>query len=279
MNRFAGRLFTVAVVLCCFAGISRAQVLMSHPTPITQSPANEPPPKNLLTLAELNTLDAKYHRELDAAREAFDKETFGDAEQGFAQLIQEVEGTIKRIAASTLPKNGFFMLDGVKTPATVQAETALFTRTLDKAKRGKDSAGILRNVTDTQKQAMELMSAGKYPEDRDAWRKSLQALAENRSQLDDSTFQFFSARSENGMKASSSEFWGAKFRTLRDKYNRTTDEPKLSPEEIHAIIKAVADEITTQGYMDAVKYPDMPDDARALFNSLLSAANQYLAAQ
>jgi len=273
----------ILAILCAFTGISQAQSLipnMGHPsTPINQTPAKEPPPKNLLTLAELNTLDAKFHKELDAAQEAFDRETFGDAEHGFAQLSQEVQDLIARIAVSTLPKNSFLEIDGVKKPVTVQTETEWFTRIQDKAKRGKNAAAILRNVSDMQKQGMELLSAGKYPEDLEAYRKSLQAVTENRSQVDDSTFQFFSARSENGLKQSSADYWGAKFRGLRDKYNRTTEEPKMSPEEIRGTIKAVADEIATQGYTDAAKFPDMPEDARALFRTLLSAANQYLATQ
>ena len=232
-----------------------------------------------MTLEELNSLDAKFHKELDAAQDAFDREAFSDAEQGFAQLTQEIDDTIKRIAVSTFPKNAFFQVDGVKKPVNVQTETELFTRTLDKARRKKDAAGILRDVTDMQLQAIALMNAHKYPDDRDAYRKSLEALIENHSKLDDSTFQFYSARSENGQKESSTEYWGAKFRGLRDKYNRTTEEPKMSPEEIRGTIKAVEDEITTEGYMDAAKFPDMPDDARTLFGTLLSAAKQYMAAQ
>jgi hypothetical protein len=53
----------------------------------------------------------------------------------------------------------------------------------------------------------------------------------------------------------------------------------MSPEEIRSTIKAVTDEIATQGYMDVAKFPDMPDDARALFGTLATAANQYLAAR
>ena len=284
MNRSPGRLVTpILAILFGFAGISRAQSLIPNAgkssTPFEQSQSNGPQPKNLLTLAELNALDAKFHKDLDAAQDAFDREAFGDAEQGFAQLTQEIEDTIKKIAVSTMPKNSFFEIDGVKKPVTVQTETELFTRTLDKAKHRKDAAAILGNVSDTQKQAMALLTAGKYPDDLDTYRKSLQALTENRSKLDDSTFQFYSARAENGQKQSSADYWGAKFRALRDKYNRTTEEPRMSQEEIRGTIKAVADEIATQGYTDAAKFPDMPDDARALFGTLLSTAKQYLTAQ
>jgi len=44
---------------------------------------------------------------------------------------------------------------------------------------------------DTQKEAMALLTAGKYPDDLDAYRKSAQASTDNRSKLDDATFQFF----------------------------------------------------------------------------------------
>ena len=284
MNRPTWRLLApMLTILCGLAGISRAQSLIpnqGHPlTPLNQSPSKEPQPKNLLPLAELHALDVKFQKESDAARDSFDREAFGDAEQGYAQLIQEIEDTIKRIAVSTLPKNSFIEIDGVKKPATIQAETEWYTRTLDKAKSKKEAASLLRSVTDMQKQAMALLTAGKYPDDRDAYQKSVQTLSENRSKLDDATFQFYSARSENGQKESSTEYWSAKFRALRDKYNRTTEEPKMSQEEIRATIKAVADEITAQGYTDASKFPDMPEDARALFATLLSGANQYLAAQ
>jgi len=118
---------------------------MGHPsTPFDQSPPKQAAPKNLLPLAELNALDLKFHQELDAAQDAFDRESFSDAERGLAQLTGEIEDTIKKIAVSTLPKNGFLEVDGVKKPAT--AETEWFTRILDKARNRKDAAGILRNV-------------------------------------------------------------------------------------------------------------------------------------
>jgi hypothetical protein len=284
MNRSPGRLVTpILAILFGLVGISRGQSLIPNAgkpsTPFEQSQSKAPPPKNLLTLAELNTLDDKFHKELDAAQEAFEKEAFGDAEQGFAQLTQEIEDTIKKIAVSTMSKNSFIEIDGVRKPVTIQTETDLFTHTLDKAKRMKEASGFLGKVTDTQKQAMTLLIANKYPDDLDAYRKSLQALNENRALLDDASFQFYLSRSENGLKQSSSDYWGAKFRALRDKYNRTTEEPRMSQEEIHGTIKTVADEITAQGYTDAAKFPDMPDDARALFATLLGAAKQYLAAQ
>ena len=102
-------------------------------TPPEQPQSKQSQAKNLLTLEELNTLDAKFHKELDAAQEASDGEKFGDAEQGFVQLMQEIEVALNRIAVSTFPRNSFMEIDGVKKPATVQTETEWFTRTLNKA--------------------------------------------------------------------------------------------------------------------------------------------------
>jgi cytochrome c556 len=283
MNRLTGRFAApILAILFGFTGILRAQAsampnVGKPSSPFTQS-SKEAQPKNLLPLEELRALDVKFQKEMEAAQDAFDREAFSEAEQGFAQLTQEIEDTIRKIAASTLPKNSFIETDGVKKPATIQTETEWYTRTLDKAKRKKEAASILQNVTGMQKQGMALMTAGKYPDDLDAYRKSLQALTENRPKLDDAMFQFYSARSENGQKESSADYWGSKFRALRDQYNRTTEEPRMSQEEIRGTIKAVADEIATQGYTDAAKFPEMPDDARSLFGTLLSAANQYLAA-
>jgi hypothetical protein len=249
-------------ILLAFSGVSRAQVRA-----------------NLLTLAELTELDAGFHKEMDAAQEAFDREAFGDAEGEFSQLAQEIEATIKRISVSTPPKNSFLEIDGVKQPVTIQTETEWFTRTLNSAQQKKNAAGILRKVTDIQKQAADLLSAGKYPEDCDAYQESADLLAENRSQIDDGEFKFFAARSENGRRQSVTTFWAKQFGALRDRYNRTTEDSKMSPEEIRQTIRSVADEIVSQGYADPLKHPDMPDDARALFHNLLGAANQYLGSQ
>jgi hypothetical protein len=151
MNPSSGRLaIAMLAILYGCAGISPAQSLipnMGHPsTPFDQSPPKQAAPKNLLPLAELNALDLKFHQELDAAQDAFDRESFSDAERGLAQLTGEIEDTIKKIAVSTLPKNGFLEVDGVKKPATAETETEWFTRILDKARNRKDAAGILRNV-------------------------------------------------------------------------------------------------------------------------------------
>jgi len=216
---------------------------------------------------------------MDAAQEAYDREKFGDADDGFSQLAQEIEATIKRISVATLPKNSFMEVEGVKKPATIQAETEWFTRTMNKAQQKKNAADILRKATDIQKQAADLLSAGKYPEDRDAYQRSAELLTENRSRIADEEFQFFSARSENGRRLSVTTFWAKQFGLLRDRYNRTTEDAKMSPEEIRRTIQSVADEIVSQGYSDPMKHTDMPDDARALFHNLLDAANQYLGAQ
>jgi hypothetical protein len=244
-----------------------------------QTRTDQPQPKNVLTIAEINELDVGFHKKMDAAQEAFEHEKFGDAEDGFSQLVQDVQGAIKRISVATLQKNTFIEIDGVKKPATMQTETEWFTRTLNKAQQKKNAAGVLRKVTEIQKQAADLLSAGKYPEDRDAYQKSTDLLTASRSQIDDGEFQFYSARSENGRSVSVTTYWAKQFRALRDKYNKTTDDPRMSPEEIHRTIKSVADEITREGYADPMKHPDMPDDARVLFHNLLDAANQYLGSQ
>jgi hypothetical protein len=200
MNRSTGRLWAPLLTTLCIAGISRAQSLIpnqGHPsTPIDQS-TSKSQPKN--------------------PKDAFDREAFSDAEQGYAQLIQKIDDAIKKIAVSTLPKNSFIEVDGVKKPATIQKRPN-GTGTLDKVKRKKDAASLLRNVNDVQKQAMDLLTAGKYPGDLDTYRKSLRVLTENRAKLDDATFQFYSARSKNAQKESVTEYWRAKFRALRNKY-------------------------------------------------------------
>ncbi len=279
----AASLFTILLAVPC---ISRAQVHAGVPmtgppvqTQSEQSRTDQPQPKNVLTIAEINALDVGFHKKMDAAQDAFDHEKFGDAEDAFSQLAQEIQDAIKRISTATLQKNSFIEIDGVKKPATVQTETEWFTRSLNKAQQRKNAAGILRKVTDIQKQAADLLSAGKYPDDRDAYQKSADLLTESRSQLGDTEFQFYSERSENGLKVSVTSYWSKQFRGLRDRYNRTTDDAKMSPEEIHQTIKSVADEIVREGYADPAKHPDMPADARLLFHNLLDAANQYLGSQ
>jgi hypothetical protein len=51
-------------------------------------------PQNLIQMDELNMLDQKFHRELDAAQEAEDREKFADAEQKFSQL-SDMERLVK----------------------------------------------------------------------------------------------------------------------------------------------------------------------------------------
>lgn len=277
---FSARLLSV-LLLPALAGAqisSGGQLAGPHlETESEQTAGQKSPGKNVLPLAELDALDAKYHKELDAAQEAFDREAFGEAEGAFARLAQETEETIRRISAATLPKNSFIQVDGVRKPATIENETEWFTRTLNKALQRKNAAGILANVTGIQKQADDLLAAGKYPEDRDAFLKAADVLSQNRAQLDDQSFQYYSARSENGRRESVTTYWATQFRALRDRYNSTTEAGKMSPEEIHQTIQSVAAEIVKQGYVDAAKHPDMPADARALFQNLLDAANAYLA--
>ncbi len=143
----------------------------------------------------------------------------------------------------------------------------------------KETAGALRKVAEIQKQAADLLNAGKYPGDRDTYQKSADVLTENHSHIDDAEFQFFSQRSETGRKESISTYWANQFRLLKVRYNRTTEDAKMSPEEIHRTIQSVADEIVREGYADPLKHPDMPGDARALFHNLLDAADQYLGSQ
>lgn len=279
---------TPCLIACMltFPCLSRTQVKAGVPltgppvqTQSQQNGQNQPQPKNVLTIAEINELDAGFHKKMDAAQDAYDHEKFGDAEAAFSLLAEEIQAAIQRISTATLQKNSFMEIDGVKKPATTQTETEWFTRTLNKAQQRKNMAGILRKVTDLQKQAADFLGAGKYPEDRDAYQKSAELLAESRSQFGDQEYQFFASRSENGRMQSITTFWAKQFRALRDRYNRTTDDPKMSTEEIHKTIQSVAEEIVREGYADPTKHADMPEDARTLFRNLLNAANQYLGSQ
>jgi hypothetical protein len=191
------RTVALTILLSLSAALSLAQVRagssLTGPQPQTESEqtrTQQVQPKNLLTMDELTALDSKFHKEMDVAQDAFDREKFADAETAFSQLAQDTEDAIKRISVSTLAKNTFIEVDGVKKPATIQAETEWFARTLNKAQQKKNVAGILRGVTDMQKQAADLLSAGKYPEDRDAYRKSADLLAANRSQIETVSFSF-----------------------------------------------------------------------------------------
>ncbi len=279
------RAASLVFILLALPCISRAQVhagdTLTGP-PVKNQPRqaapDEPQPKGVLTIAEITELDAGFHKIMDGAQNAFDHEKFADALEGFSQVEQDIQNAIKRISISTPPKNTFIVIDGDRKPATIQAEIDWFTRTLNTAQRKKAAAGILQKVTGIQNQAADLLSAGKYPEDRDAYQKSTDLLEASRSQIADSEFQFYSARSENGRQVSVTTYWASQFRVLRDRYNRTTD-GKMSPEEIHATIQSVADEISKEGYTDPMKHLDMPDDARTLFHNLLNAANQYLGSQ
>jgi hypothetical protein len=97
--------------VCGFSGISQAQIAMPNlgrNVPTEQPRPKGPQPKNLMTLEELNSPDAKFHKEPDVAQDAFDREMLAMRKQGFAQLTQEIDDTIKRIAVATFPKNASF---------------------------------------------------------------------------------------------------------------------------------------------------------------------------
>jgi hypothetical protein len=270
--------FIVSGTLC--PGTLRAQTQPANTLQLS-TPADLPrtkQPANQMTLAELTAADTKFRRELGDAKDAFDGEQFVNAEQRFGQTATEIDEYIKRIAAATMPK-GSIETDGVVTPVTVETETASFTRMLEKARRGKDAASAMQPVADLQKRAVDLLIGKQYPEALDEYKKSAEALDAVRARIDDATFQLFLTRAGNGEKASSTGYWSKEFGRLRDQYNRTTEEPKMSPEQIRRTIQSVADEIVSKSYTDPAKHPDMPDDARALFHNLLDAANQYLASQ
>jgi len=239
------------------------------------SQAKEKAPKNLISMDELNMLDQKFHKELDAAQEAEDREKFADAEQQFGQLADEVDAELKRIAVASFPKNATIEFDGVKRPVTTAVETEWFSRTRDKAQKGKDEAAVLNNVAGMQKQADDLLKAKKYPGDLDAYKKAAAALGESKTKVRDDTYKFFLARSVNGEKEAVTTYWSDEFGRLRDQYNKSTDD-KLTPAQVRDIIQGVMKEINDKGYLDPAKHPDMPQDARNLFQTLADAGNKYL---
>ncbi len=276
-----------AAAICSLIGPGFGNIALAQKIEFPQNqPALTPAPpaaqtsksKATISLDELNGLDAKYHRDLDVAQAESDGAKFVDAQTHFAQLAAAIEATNQRIASSVLPK-GSIQIDGQTRPVSAQTETELFTRILDKAQRGEKQAAVLAKVAEIQTQASDFLTSHQYMESRDAWQKAKQALAAERQQIDDATYLYFLAKCENGVKVSITSYWSAEYARLRDKYNRTTDEGKMSPDEVYRTIKSVADEITAQAYTEAGKHPDMPEDARALFTSLLATANQYLASR
>ena len=240
------------------------------------SKSKEKTPQNLINMDELNTLDQKFHKELDAAQEAEDREKFADAEQQFGQLSDEVDALLKRIAVASFPKNSTIEFDGVKRPVTAAVETEWFTRTRDKAEKGKAEAAVLNNAAGIQKQADDLLKAKKYPDDAETYKKAASVLGENKAKVREDTYQFFLSRSVNGEKQAVTTYWADEFGRLRDQYNKSTDD-KLAPEQVRGIIQGVVKEISDKGYLDPAKHPDMPDDARNLFRTLADAGNKYLA--
>jgi hypothetical protein len=274
---FSGRLARIAplTIVAILAGLP-GTLPGSRALAQSQSRAKQAPQKDVLTADDLHDSDQKFRVDLDVAQGDSAREKFREAQDHFALVIEETESFIKRIANASLPQNGFILMNGARIPMTVETETELFQGILTKARNGKLQAAALQNVADIQTQAADLLSAGKYPDARDTWQKAKDALALNRSQIDDSTFQFFQARADNGQRESITMLWANEYRRLRDKYNRTTEDDKMSPEEIRGTIQSVAEEISSRGYTDPLKHPDMPADARDLFRKLLDVANQYL---
>jgi hypothetical protein len=239
------------------------------------SQSKEKTAKNLISMAELNTLDQKFHKELDAAQEAEDREKFAEAARQFAQLSDEVDALLKRVAVATFPKNSTIEFDGVTKPVTTAVETEWFSRTLDKAEKGKAEADILNNVAGMQEQAQQLLQAKKYPDDVEMYKKAAAVLGENKSKIRDENYKFVLARLVNGEKEAVTTYWGDEFGRLRDRYNKSTDD-KLTPAQVRDIIQGVMKEINDNGYLDPAKHPDMPEDARNLFRTLADAGNKYL---
>jgi hypothetical protein len=231
--------------------------------------------KNLISMDELNTLDKKLHQELDAAQAAEDSDKFADAGQQFSQLADEVDAELKRIAVASFPKNAMIEFDGVKRPVTTAVETEWFSRTRDKAQKGKDEAAVLNNVSGIQKQADDLLQAKKYPDDLETYKKAADVLGASKTKVRDDTYKFFLARSVNGERQAVTTYWSDEFGRLRDQYNKSTDD-KLAPAQVREIIQGVMKEINDKGYLDPAKHPDMPQDARGLFQTLADAGNKYL---
>jgi len=240
------------------------------------SRSKEKAPQNLIQMDELNTLDQKFHKELDAAQEAEDREKFADAEQQFGQLSEEVDALLKRIAVASFPKNSTIEFEGVKRPVTAAVEAEWFSRTRDKAEKGKAESGVLNNVAGLQKQADDLLKAKKYPDDLEMYKKAAAALGENKERVRDENYKFVLARLVNGQKQAVTTYFADEFGRLRDRYNKSTDD-KLTPEQVKEIIQGVVTEINDKGYLDSAKHPDMPEDARNLFRTLADAGNKYLA--
>jgi len=239
------------------------------------SQPKEKPAKNLMNLEELNTLDQKFHKELDAAQQAEDREQYADAGQQFGQLSDEVDALLKRIAVASFPKNSKMRVNGEEKPVSTQAEMDYFSGTRDKAEKGKAEAAALNNASGIQKQADDLLKAKKYPDDLETYKKAAEVLGENKTKIRDDTYKYFLARLVNGQKEAVTSYWSDEFGRLRDQYNKSTDD-KLAPAQVREIIQGVMKEINDKGYLDPAKHPDMPEDARNLFRTLADAGNKYL---
>jgi hypothetical protein len=130
-------------------------------------------------------------------------------------------------------------------------------------------------VTGIQSQADDLLKAKKYPDDIETYKKAAVVLGENKTKIRDENYKFFLAHSVNGEKEAVTTYWGDEFGRLRDQYNKSTDD-KLAPAQQREIIQGVVKEINDKGYLDPAKHPDMPADARNLFQTLADAGNKYL---
>src|SRR3569833_239253 len=210
------------------------------------SQSREKPAKNLMNLEELNTLDRKFHQELDAAQASEDGEKFADAEQKFGQLSDEVDALLKRIAVASFPKNSKMTVNGEEKPVTPQLEMDYFTRARDKADAGKAEAAALNSVAGIQKQADDLLQAKKYPDDLEMYKKAADALGENKTKIRDDTYKYFLARLVNGKKEAVTSYWSAEFGRLRDQYNKSTDD-MLTPAQVREIIQGVLKDINDKG--------------------------------
>ncbi len=267
-------------LLCGTAGNLPAQGLrlpnagVNMPSTTEEKPDKKNAGKPMISVNELGTLDVKFHNEMDAADANVEGQKFADADHGLTQLISEIDDLLQRIQTTPIQK-GSFQVDGVSKPTTPENETAYFKSIKDKAVSRKAVESILAPISDQEKHATDLLISGKNLEARDGFHKASTELAANKTRIPEAAYQEYLARSISGQQAAVTSYWSAEFDRLKKTYNASTD-PGLSPEQVHATVKAVADEIAQKGYLDPAKTPDMPADARALFKNLLDTANQYL---
>ena len=276
------RIFVSAMSFALFlavAGISQAQIRMpsagiNMPPPPDDKPDKKGATKPVITLDELSGADVRFHRELDAVDASIQGQKFSDADDQLTKLLSEIDDLLKRIAVTPIQK-GSLQVDGISQPANQETETAYFNRIREKATSEKTMSGVLAPIATLQKQAMDALVANRYIEARDDFRKSSEQLTANRAKITPALYEEYSGRSDSGEKASITSYWAGEYARLRDKYNTSTADG-VSPDEVRRIIKSVADEIVSKGYSDPSKNSDVPADARSLFQTLLTTANQYL---